>query len=200
MEEKGIQKERIRILSTEEDIRLLSDPYRFKILSVIRAKQPITVKQIANEIGDAPAKVHYHVKKFLDKGIIALDHTELIKGIIAKYYVCTADAFTLDVAKGDQQLLSASRMLIESSFKNAKENFIDCMIATDQEDLEEVDQDQDEKRDMFLISGAPLYLTKEEFQQFHDLVDEWKAKRRQKTHGGQEKYFVSIAAVIDTRE
>ncbi|PQP89629.1 helix-turn-helix domain-containing protein, partial [Paenibacillus sp. AR247] len=51
-------------LSTIEEIRIYSDPYRLKILSCFqKADQPMTIKDIADKLGEVPAKVYYHAKK-----------------------------------------------------------------------------------------------------------------------------------------
>lgn len=61
-----------------------------------RLNKPSTVKQIADEMGDVPAKVHYHVKKLEMAGILRLNHTKEINGIIAKYYEPTAKTYKIE--------------------------------------------------------------------------------------------------------
>lgn len=58
-------------------------------------KKPATVKQIADKLGEVPANIHYHVKKLEKSNIVSLDHTEEIRGIIAKYYKPTAERFEI---------------------------------------------------------------------------------------------------------
>ncbi len=42
-------------------------------------------------MGEVPAKVHYHVKKLESAGILKLQHTKEINGIVAKFYQPTVD-------------------------------------------------------------------------------------------------------------
>ncbi len=87
----------VKILTTLEEIKSFSDPYRIIILKhYFRLKRPCTVKQIADEMGEVPAKVHYHVKKLEASGILCLNHTKEINGILAKYYLPAAKTFKIE--------------------------------------------------------------------------------------------------------
>lgn len=86
----------VRKIQTDEEIKIFSDPYRMKIINAyIKAGKPLTVKGVADLMGEVPAKVHYHVKKLLSVDILALDHTEVINGITAKYYKLTTENFSV---------------------------------------------------------------------------------------------------------
>ena len=71
--------ETVKKLTTVERIRAFSDPYRLQIISTLRNfKRPATVKEISDEMGETPAKVHYHVKKLEKAGILVLVATKYI--------------------------------------------------------------------------------------------------------------------------
>lgn len=54
-----------KVLSTIEEIKIYSDPYRIQIMNMFnRQGRPSTVKEIADQMGEVPAKVHYHVKSW----------------------------------------------------------------------------------------------------------------------------------------
>ena len=74
-------------LTTLEEIKIYSDPYRLQILNTFfKLDRPATVKEIADEMGEVPAKVHYHVKKLERIGLLSMVATKEINGIVAKYY------------------------------------------------------------------------------------------------------------------
>lgn len=76
-----------KVLETEEEVKILLDPYRIKIwMTYAMEKKSLTVKQVADMMGEVPSKVHYHVQKLIGIGILELDYTKNINGIIAKYY------------------------------------------------------------------------------------------------------------------
>ena len=92
--QEGATMNEVRYIETDEEIKIFSDPYRMKIINAyIKAGQPMTVKGVADMMGEVPAKVHYHVKKLISIDILRLDHTEVINGITAKYYALTTDSF-----------------------------------------------------------------------------------------------------------
>ncbi|WP_163195091.1 winged helix-turn-helix domain-containing protein [Clostridium thermarum] len=122
--------EEVKLLSTVEEIRALSDPYRYKILNCFyKNGEPITVKQVADELGEVPAKVHYHVKKMEKAGILVLVHTKEINGIIAKYYEPTAKRFNIvgeEVEGMDKSLkLSEALKVISQLFDDSKNVFLE---------------------------------------------------------------------------
>lgn len=87
----------VKVLTTMEEVRSFTDPYRIVIMKqYLKMNRPATVKQIADEMGDVPAKVHYHVKKMIAAGLLKLDHTKEINGILAKYYEPTARTFQIE--------------------------------------------------------------------------------------------------------
>lgn len=76
-----------KVLSTIEEVKIYSDPYRIQILNMYNKQgRPSTVKEIADLMGEVPAKVHYHVKKLESIGLLSMVSTREINGIVAKYY------------------------------------------------------------------------------------------------------------------
>ncbi|WP_108722212.1 ArsR/SmtB family transcription factor [Gorillibacterium timonense] len=87
----------IKILSTIEEFKAISDPYRMQIIQLFgSAKKPQTVSELAVQLGDSPAKVHYHIKKLEKAGIVSIVETKEVNGILAKYYRPTAESFHVD--------------------------------------------------------------------------------------------------------
>jgi DNA-binding transcriptional ArsR family regulator len=121
-----------KVLSTIEEIRAVSDPYRVRILGCFRSLgEPATVKQVADRIGEVPANVHYHVKKMERLGILRLTHTKEVNGIIAKYYEPTARKFTIKGSGEDSPvsdaMLSEAQKLIASGYDESKRIFLESM-------------------------------------------------------------------------
>ena len=48
--------------------------------------RPATCKQLADAMGISASSVTHHMKKLEKLGLVELDHTELIRGITAKYW------------------------------------------------------------------------------------------------------------------
>lgn len=133
--------EKIKVLKTLEEIKAISDPYRMQIIYTIKELgKHATVKQIADKMGETPAKVHYHVKKLEKFDIITLSHTEQINGIIAKYYTLTAETITIESKQVDPAITKLiineaqktidtvydkSKKLVLSELQNSEDNYND---------------------------------------------------------------------------
>lgn len=106
-----------KILSTIDEIKTFSDPFRIKILLCFgEAEEPLTVKQISVKLGEVPAKVHYHVKELERINVLELVSTKEKSGILEKYYMPTAQNFRIEknfnTAEGENEDMN----LLESTF------------------------------------------------------------------------------------
>lgn len=149
------------VLSTIEEIKVYSDPYRIQIMNTFRKQgRPSTVKEIADLMGEVPAKVHYHVKKLEKIGLLTLVSTREINGIIAKYY----DPFEGEIHlrhEGEedsplkQVFQSETLKLLNEMYEQSRERFMK----------------QASQGDRMFISDMTLYVTNEEAEQlFKDIT------------------------------
>lgn len=84
--ERGLHVDTI-VLSGKKELDIYINPQRQNLLRCMRiAGVPMTPKQIADRIGISPSSVQHHIRKLVELGIVELSHTELIRGITAKYY------------------------------------------------------------------------------------------------------------------
>ncbi|MEK3734700.1 MULTISPECIES: winged helix-turn-helix domain-containing protein [Paenibacillus] len=164
-------------LRTLEEVKIYSDPYRLQILQLMhKMNRPATVKEIADEIGDAPAKVHYHMKKLERIGMVSMVSTKEINGIIAKYYEPFAGMVQIKHATkeghGEEPMIkelirSETNKLLSTIFNQNKEHFFKQM-------------EQSEPSAGNMITST-LYMTEEENKQFvlelDQLIEKYKRKR-----------------------
>lgn len=118
-------------------MRSLSEPMKERIMLVMKDfNRPVTVKEIADKMGESPAKVHYHVKKLEEYKVLVLDHTESVKGITAKYYAFTSDSISFKLDDKDDK--NASQILSQLSkqssfyFDEAKADFLSALLPQNQ--------------------------------------------------------------------
>lgn len=116
-----------------EQIKAYSDPYRLRIISFLRnTKEAATVKEIADYLGEVPAKVHYHIKKLEKVGILELVRTKEIKGIIAKYYYLTAENFVIEAEEINKQTKKVYKSqilnIVNEYYDKSKEKSIDTLM------------------------------------------------------------------------
>ncbi|MEO3946819.1 helix-turn-helix domain-containing protein [Gorillibacterium sp. CAU 1737] len=91
----------IKILTTPAEVKAITDPYRMQILhTLMNTSSPMTVSEVAAQLGDSPAKVHYHMKILEKNEIVSIVETKAVNGILAKYYNPTAGSFQVDKTMG----------------------------------------------------------------------------------------------------
>ncbi len=116
-------------LKKPEEIRIYLNPFHSKIMRIMKSKyRPMTVKEIADEMGLSPAKVYYHVKKLESIGVLSVRYTKVINGIVAKYYDFAADSIALSIPDGEEGSdILRSKVMAEYGeyFDEAKQRFFD---------------------------------------------------------------------------
>jgi DNA-binding transcriptional ArsR family regulator len=87
----------IYTLTDLEQVKVLSDPLRLRILEVLCARER-TTKQVAEEIGEKPTRLYHHVDALERVGLIRLSRTRQNRGTVEKYYLGVARAFRADTS------------------------------------------------------------------------------------------------------
>ncbi|MBT2759679.1 helix-turn-helix domain-containing protein [Paenibacillus sp. EZ-K15] len=168
-------------LTTLEEIKIYSDPYRLQILNVLnKMDRPATVKEVADNIGDVPAKVHYHMKKLERIGMVKIVSTKEINGIIAKYYEPFVG--TVKIKRG----------------ANSEEPVIKELIRTETNKLlsELFDQNRDrffknmsqEGETTSMLTNTTLYMSEEEAREFFVELDKMLTPYKKKRGEGYDEY------------
>lgn len=166
MSEKKDMRKDFLLLKTDEDIKMVFDPYRKKIImSYLHSKEPLTVKQVADKLEEVPAKVHYHVKKLIDYGVLTLAKTENINGIIAKYYKSVYKGILFEGSELSSEVYLSQMPFIKEVFTRITEKF--------RKDLEKhaaiVEKNQDQRHISAEIHH--LYMTHDEEKELLDTID-----------------------------
>ncbi|HEY7416792.1 MAG TPA: helix-turn-helix domain-containing protein [Ktedonobacteraceae bacterium] len=174
-------------LETIEQMRAISDELRQRIIEIL-GRQPMTVKQLGLYLGQAPAKMHYHVHELERVGLLKQVETREKRGILEKYF--RAVAKNLSVSEGllqrtspDETIASVSAML-----QNASRSFITALAIM-------LRKQSFEREDFPALNGAQVWVTDEEYlqllKQINALVEPFRAPRGRE--GERERTFVSMA-------
>ncbi|MDR0269890.1 winged helix-turn-helix domain-containing protein [Paenibacillus sp.] len=75
-----------------EQAKLLGSAQRVKIINTL-VDTAKTSKQVADELGESPGNIHYHIQKLYEGGLIDLVETRTVGGINEKYYKSKAKWF-----------------------------------------------------------------------------------------------------------
>lgn len=167
-----------KLLNTPEEVKVFVDPFRYKIYEHYSNKgEPATVKEIADEMGEVPAKVSYHVKKMEKVGILQLVYTKEINGIVAKYYEPTAEDFEIQCSSNDghekKAVLAQAEQFVSDFYDDTKKIV-----------LNEMKRHSNRKGHIY---AQELYFTEEEMDQILENISEVFKKRKKKSKGSEDK-------------
>jgi DNA-binding transcriptional ArsR family regulator len=114
-------------INSLEQLRAMADQLRLSILERLLGRA-MTVTQLGEALGIAPAKAHYHVRELERVGLLRLVNTREKGGILEKYYRAVAEDFQvprslLSSAPTDEALAALGKIfnLASSEFLAAAE-------------------------------------------------------------------------------
>lgn len=86
--------EKVETLHAFEQIKILADPNRMKILRLLMA-EPATLTGLGQILGEHPAWVRHHVKILEAGGLIEITELRVTAGVVEKFYRARASALLL---------------------------------------------------------------------------------------------------------
>lgn len=178
---------KVRIIRSDEEVKVFTDPYRLRIIDTFyESSLPLTVKGVADAMGEVPAKVHYHVQKLLAIELIELDHIEVINGINAKYYKLITDEFVLDISRKNQeknyisQATAMERFLL-NTIDDYRENVVKLgNLYKEAANNQEVEM---KLKSSGIISSQTVYLNDEDYLDFEEEIKRLMKKYSKKEEG-----------------
>lgn len=179
----------LRIISTTEELKIVSDPYRLQIIGVYRDYgKPLTVKGCADLLGEVPAKVHYHVKKLLSIDVLVLDHIEVINGINAKFYKLQKRGLKFQLEDtGDHPLEDDFKHianLVISQLENFKIDFLNSSHKA-------MERKEKNPYEVGWLANYSLYLSEEEFDEIQTWIFKKIANYDKKGENKRKYLFIS---------
>ena len=95
-------KERLEVTSLSQ-LRLLAHPLRVRIMRLFSGERvTLSVKQMAERLGEPHSKVHYHVRKLVEGGFLEPAGEQVVNGIVERFY--TLGALAINIGPAIRQL------------------------------------------------------------------------------------------------
>jgi DNA-binding transcriptional ArsR family regulator len=167
-----------------EQLRAVADLLRLRIIDLLQ-KQPMTVTQLGEMMGEAPAKMHYHVRELEKVGLLKLVETREKGGILEKYYQPIARELSVDRA-----LLSApadeSTAMLRTLFGQITEGFL--------REFRRTVEQKSEKHELG-IGLSRMYITVDEQEQFWKQVAEMARPYETPRNSEGEREIVSVMLI-----
>ncbi|MCB0141451.1 MAG: helix-turn-helix domain-containing protein [Caldilineaceae bacterium] len=114
-----------------ETIKVFADSLRLRIVK--RMEEPITVKQVAEELDIPAAKLYYHINLLQKHGLIQVVGHNLETGIVEKIYQVTARQFKLvnPLIAGAEFPAEAASALFGNMLAETAEDFLYALTQRD---------------------------------------------------------------------
>lgn len=144
-------------LESIEQLRAIADPLRARIYDAL-AQRPLTVKRVATLLGEAPAKIHYHVREMERAGLLKLVATRERGGILEKDYRAVARVLGTTASLLQSQpdeVVSAAR----DSIQLVAQGFLRALAKVSRPG---VSKDEVHGAKLF-IESVPLWVTPDEY-------------------------------------
>ena len=90
---------------SREAFKLLEDETRRRLVFMLR-DSPMTVKDIAGQLGLTPQNIYHHIKKLQDEGMVGVSYERRNGHIIESYYAVPADTFAYSDDRIDERPLN----------------------------------------------------------------------------------------------
>jgi len=180
------------LLKTEKEIRIYTDPYRVKLMSIFKDYGPLTTKNVADMLSETSSKVNYHIKKLLSIQALELDHIEVVNGINAKYYRPTNNSFRIDYTQNNRistEILDPTINMFIQIIDTYKSKIYRL---SEQEPCEE---NSTSKIHSSFLTNKNIYLTEDNFQEFEEAIIDLMAKYCEKT-ANSHKYSMIASFVM----
>lgn len=102
-----------------KELKLLAEPIREFIVGAIVPKAR-TVADLARELRCPPTRLYHHVQRLVAAGLVKVERTELVSGIVERHFRATAQQLLLDrqafgLVKGDAGLEAILSFVFDQS-------------------------------------------------------------------------------------
>jgi len=166
------------ILTTQEEIRLMTDPYRIDIIQILRKHKdvPLTVKDIAQILHEPHGKVYYHVQKLFKFGALRIERTEKINGIVAKYYMLNFN--TMEIQSNREGIhnevsLNHAMTMINKFYDDSKKEFLNYVKNAPKHRTNlELDRMEHPGKIDSTLQSTSLFFTEESYASFMKTLNE----------------------------
>ena len=143
-------------LETIEQMRALAEELRIRIIEAL-GQQALTSKQLALLLGEAPAKVHYHLHELEKVGLVNLVDIREKGNMLEKYYRAVAKNISASETFFQRVPPDETIAAVHEMFQQISQRFLQVLtLVTSQPPKEHISAH---------LNGEQLWLTNEEYQQ-----------------------------------
>lgn len=154
-------------ITTRKQLDIYMNPQRQRLLHEMQLMvHPATCKELAGVMGISASSVTHHMKKLEELGLVELDHTEIVRGINARYWRAVPAQVNLRMADGDD-LREEKELVVDYLNQRVFEGLRAYVSSGAAARDEELGRARGELR------AGVIYLTEDDARAFRRMVDEF---------------------------
>lgn len=111
------QRKPVLLIEDLETLRIITDPLRLQIIDILSAK-PMTINQVANQLGLSSSRLYYHFNLLEERGLIEVVETRMVNNLMEKRYWLAAEEIEID------------KVLLDFSSGKARENLVSVVTSS----------------------------------------------------------------------
>ena len=168
-----------------EALKSLAIPERVKILQLFEDLEPRTAKQIATELGENAARLHYHVKELVRVGLLQQVDTRVKGSIVEKYYEPVAKVIQVKLRLMIEENAQQLSDIMFTPFRTTEKDLVRTLnrfVASD------VDV-RKEYKDTFAYNLTEFYLNQDERNEFVEEISKLLKKYKGHKNEGDRRKF-----------
>lgn len=168
----GMKIKAIEIITTEQGRKAFLHPLRSKMLNMLTLR-PMTITQVAQEMGVHPANLTHHFRKLQSAGLIKVHEERGVGRVVERHYIAKARAFEIrqDTSSANAKVLSFLRNDLSASIAKMKPDDSDPLIG------------------LLKISRIDKSMFKEFAKKLEDLVEDFASR----SQDGQPVYALNVS-------
>jgi DNA-binding transcriptional ArsR family regulator len=157
------------IIKRLEQARLLSDPFKLKVLGGF-SNAPATTKQVADRMGEKAPRLYRHVEALFEEGLLELVEEKPKRGTVERYYKTIAGRFEVDpglFSPSSETSIDAAEMM-RSLFRDTESDILRL--------LESHKGEVPAKEKLPLLMKVAVRASADEIQALRAKLEEWVAE------------------------
>lgn len=155
-------------LTTKKELEIFMNPCRQQILREMElAGEPVTAKYLSERVGVSPSSIQFHIKKLESLGLVQLNHTKIVNGIVAKYLALTKVQVNIAAEKPEHR--KEREIIMENCIQNVYKGCLDTVDKLQKEPDKAVTEHCLVKTGVVFLSNEDA---KELIQRIHTFVEE----------------------------
>ena len=146
-------------LKNEKELRIFTDPLRQRMINTMEISGiPMTAQKLSKCLNITPSSAKHHLKQLEKIGIVYVNHTETIHGIIATLYALTGRS--VRICTNDSNLQNEQMAIAETSLRIVMSGFWKRIRKNSEEDAFDVINDETQN-----FSTGVIHASQEEIKE-----------------------------------